>query len=357
MKKDKFEEFKKFIEKLEGKIFLIYHFDVDGFCSAVLFQHALREKCKFVFVPSPPALPSFASELRKDIELENPEAIVFVDLQVDPKSDSYSGIKLKTLVMDHHKPPKDFDSKNFLHINTHFFSKKYYPASKLVYDYFTKAGYDLSKYKWVSGVGVIADKGGEEWKDFLDKIYAEKPELKTGDIYGFDCPLGDIGKRLSSAILYYGRTRANSVMDIMLDAENPEELLNSKDLDELNEKMQAKIRQSIESFEDDSESHGILSFCEVKNKRLKSITATILSMKEPNRIFILYSSSGGYVFFSMRHSSGRIDLSDMLKKILKKIPGSRGGGHPGATGGIFKKKHFEKFKNELISYVNKYEGE
>lgn len=356
MVKPRFAEFKKFVDGISGKIFLVYHFDVDGFCSAVLFYHALKDKCKFVFVPCPPALPSFASELKKDIELESPDALIFVDIQVNPRSDEFGGMQIKTLIMDHHEPPADFNSDSVIHVNTHFFSKKYYPASKLVYDYFEKAGYGIKKYKWLAGVGTVSDKGGDEWKEFIDDVYKEYPLLKKEkDIYGFESELGEIGKRLTSAILYYGRTRADTVMDIIAGTDSPSELLESKELKSLNDKIQAKVMKSIKHFKEKAETHGTVVFNKSADKQLKSITATILSMEEPDKIFVIYSINKSYVFFSMRHSSSKINLSKMLKRISKEIPGMKAGGHAGATGGVLKKKFFEKFKNSVINYVKKRE--
>lgn len=357
MSKPRFNEFKEFVDGLSGKLFIVYHFDVDGFCSAALFYHALKEKCKFVFVPCPPALPSFASELKKDIELESPDALVFVDIQVNPRADEFGGMDIKTLVMDHHEPPADFSSESVIHVNTHFFSKKYYPASKLVYDYFEKAGYNnVKKYKWLAGVGTVSDKGGEEWKEFIDEIYNEHPSLKREKgLYGFESELGEIGKRLTSAITYYGRTRADTVMDIIAGTESPDELLESKELKVLNDRIQAKVMKAVKHFKEKSESHGTVVFCKSADKQLKSITATILSMEEPDNVFVIYSINKSYVFFSMRHSSSRINLSKMLKRISNEIPGMKAGGHAGATGGVLKKKFFEKFKNSVISYVNKRE--
>lgn len=355
MEKEKlFKKFKDKIKSLEGKTFIIYHFDVDGFCSAVITWHSLELLgIKPLLTPSVPGIPVMTRKLKKFIQMKNPRNVIFVDMPIDEEPKNLVGMQENIIILDHHLIHRDLNSENVLHINTNFFTKTYYPASKLVYDLFSQV-VDIKDLDWVAAVGIIADNGGNSWKGFLNEIYKKYPDLKKGEIYDFDCPIGEIGKAVNSARILLKRGGASKILRKLFYLKSPQEALNS-DFFKLKYKVaQKRIESLMNRFERNAKKENDFWHYYTTSGEVKSNVATILSQKYPDKTIMIYSKDikNNYYLFTLRRHDKKVDLPSAIKKSIKDLKGSRGGGHITAAGGFIKKDgwrvFFERIRKLLI---------
>ena len=100
-------KFRDFLENLKEKEFVLYtHIDTDGICSSFLLKELLKNRLRKIY---------FLKELNKDIFKEIKEQnVIFCDLGSNLVEEINSSVK-NILVIDHHIPSGELNSKSFFH--------------------------------------------------------------------------------------------------------------------------------------------------------------------------------------------------------------------------------------------------
>ena len=80
---------------------------------------------------------------------------------------------------------------------------------------------------------------------------------------------------------------------------------------------------------------------------VKSIVASILSGTEANKTFVIIEAQNNLYKLSIRRQDKRVNCDEFLKKLLKGLEGTDGGGHVPAAGGHFMKKDLSEFRRRL----------
>ena len=126
--------------------------------------------------------------------------LITTDMALDqyPKPIEEVSSFAKVIIIDHHKIYSDINSDRICMIKAEYVDESIvaakYPTAKLCYDLFSRV-VDMSKYDWISCIGVISDIASEQWKDFVNEVFAKyKVEWKDNI---FDTTLGSVGSMLS----------------------------------------------------------------------------------------------------------------------------------------------------------------
>lgn len=331
MQKKVTEEIIKRIEKLknEEKIFIAYHFDVDGCASASILWRILQgfglltEFC--------PVTRGFEQVAMEKIRKSEPSKVLLVDYV--PGEDFVRFLeKYNTEVMDHHTH-EDFLEK---------------------FEYFTSADYELNdsisyllsmaaenlgvkKVKWLGHIGAFWDKCLESTEFYREGAYRE-----------------DMEKMLPFNLLVNltqikGSERLFQVLNESSDME--EALEKIKEIDD--------YKRAKKIFEDESKD---IKFSRKYYSDIKLSIYWVKTRFKHIRMhvdFITYTTPGTHVFvldentrfkLSFR-TSLNINIQKIVKEITKENKNFSGGGHPQACGGMLKSENIEEL---LSTFIEKY---
>lgn len=337
----KMNKIKKFLSSLKDYS-LVYHKDSDGVCSAALLSKALGEPTTV----SPNDQPSIEITDQLINRVNETPKTIFTDLPVDQLD--YKKIKSDTLVVDHHTTKENLNnvgSDNFLHINPRFQKPDIYlPASYLVYKILEELGYDVEKYKWIAGIGIVGDRGTDNCKDLINSIEDE-----------FDLNIKDLdflSGLIESSKIVKGVGGISEAFKIVSNAEKPKDIMNSN-LMNYYKKCQKEIENLMADFEYNSEyipNANAYIYKLVSRYNVGSVISTKISEKKPDAAVFVYKITS-YFFMSARCQSGRINVGKLLKKLTKGL--GKGGGHPQAAGASMPKENAEKFLKRLRNYLEK----
>lgn len=338
-----------FVSKLEGllakkKKVLVYHRDVDGICSAGLFL-------KF--------FPDFRTEFKQDPKLddeflkrlveEKPEVILFVDLNVDQYWEKMTYLKkmlreTEIVVIDHHVVQKDLNGFDIEHINPRLEKPEIYiPTSRLVFDILKKIKPEAENFRWLACTGVIGDHGLGDNKDFLEETRKKHPGLLGKDV--MESKLFEFSKLIYSGIVLKGKYGTRRALEIVTEAKKPEDLENTKLVG-----WKREVDREIEKVlkEGKTEGHGKVMVFTFKSKlNLTSILSNILVERRPGKVLVVAKEVEGGVKVSLRAPEVPIDLSEIVREVVKGI--GHGGGHEKAAGAFV--KDFEEFKKRVLELV------
>jgi len=308
------------------KVKIFSHVDADGICSLVILLRFLKRKGVFSEYRSA----NYQLTDVPPITLETAKVMIFSDLNSDT---IYDYINNASLVIDHHifdKRPKGA-----------FYNPRetdkglYIPASYLLYEVCRELE-EMEDTRWIAAVGVIGDKGelnSKICRDFVDSFDNFDKLQKVADF-------------IYSVYLIEGNIGNDKMIKALLEAKNPEDILEDPYFNFCFDEVQTEIARSSRKIEKD----GMVRFVEVKSRyNIKSIVAAQLLEKEKNIVVVAFSESDGFCKMSLRTDTS-INIGDIAKKAAEKSKGS-GGGHEKAAGARVLKSKFSIFKEAFVSGV------
>ena len=328
------------IKKFKKKLKLIFHSDVDGFCSCFLMQNFLKE-INIKFNPYP-----YDHEKRCKIKRNMP--ILALDISASKSSGFYwKGMeKSKSIFfIDHHFYTKE-ERKIFNKIlitPTSSFLDAFYPCSKFCYDIisFARRFLKIDKEKGkdadellIAFLGVVGDLTyrTKEFFPMLTKNIEKKYNIEWKSLLR-------IKRLLDFAIK---KEQASSIFSYL-------NLLYSKKIEEVRESLEKKYRGDLErvdrlvkNFEKKKKRYGRFYVYRIKEKASRIATEIINRLNYKNVVVIKKEKS----YFSISIRSRNLNLLEVVDKIFDGCKATYGG-HKTAVGALVKAKDLGRFLENL----------
>ncbi|MDD3083464.1 MAG: hypothetical protein PHP82_00385 [Candidatus ainarchaeum sp.] len=324
------------------KVAIISDNDEDGLTAAVngklFFESNGKEVMVFFYDHSNRNSESFV----KPFNLFKPDKTLFFDLNENFVFDIVQDINnviTDFVVIDHHQGTELVNiSQNYLVIKPNDFSNiesSKYPASKMVFDLF-------GGKKWVAGIGVIGDFSFNQWDNFINDICNNFSKKELFEI-----------TEICSCIVSMHEKKIKELFDFLCKINNPKKILKS-DFAKLNKNFQNLLNHEIKNLEKKGEffDYVDLIFFETK-PRLPSKLSTLFSSKNHKKTFIVYCFEKNFVKCSFRRQDFNVNCDELAKFSINGFDDSSAGGHFPASAARFPKKHFNKFKKNVIKYLEK----
>ncbi|MBU0899076.1 MAG: hypothetical protein KKB03_04360 [Nanoarchaeota archaeon] len=347
--KAELEKLESFLET-EGNNILFHHNDADGICSAALFLKFFQN-----FDPRVRGGPILDDDFVKEIEIEKPDLLVFLDLPVDQSWKKLDKImkklpELKIVIIDHHIFEKNMNSENVLHINPMLKSDEYIPASAVVYDILKEMKKPVKPYCWISCIGIIGDYGFETsfCKDVLKECKKMYPDLLRE--HPLKSKLAEGVEIISSSTAVRGFFGAEFSLDALLKSRYFNDFSSVKIFETWRMKRNQEFERVVKRADSKKEIAGEVIFYPVKSKlSIYQDLGTHLGEINPNNVIITIRDLGDNLYkIGMRGQSGKHNLGELAKKCSKGI--GNGGGHPKAAGAVV--NDIKKFKKRFLKEVN-----
>ena len=343
------ERIKEFLE-IKGKKLLFYHTDSDGVCSGSLLM-------KFYpgFEPYPRRGPEVGERFAEFIIRKNPDAVAFFDLPVDQYWKAVTKIskalpKSQIFILDHHIPTKNLNSKKIIHVNPMFSKKLYLPTCYLIYKILKGLDKPMEDFLWIPAMGIIADRGLEDTKDFSRNFKKLYPDLISKN--PLESEISNGIELISSAITLKSTDGVKEVFEIILNAKSYKEFADVKRLKDYKEIVDREIKRLVENFEKEKEYYPekkLILYVMKTNLSLASTISNIISDKNPDKVVIIANPSPEGHKISLRSQKGKVNVGLLAKKCTKKI--GSGGGHEQAAGAFV--KNFDLFKKRVLRELGK----
>jgi single-stranded DNA-specific DHH superfamily exonuclease len=340
-----------FFQKLQPKeqVTIVHAHDCDSICSAaILAKICEMKKVALKFVVTEFNHKVSDSDIAQ-IEKAKARNIIITDLPVIPEE------KLNdknVLVVDHHGPAK---YKKFNYVNPLLHVKNVYlPTTYIALKIFENFSQD-KHILWIAGIGVLADHGVKECLDLFKEIEKKFPELTSGaeltDENLFEeSLLGKLTRMCDSVRIVFGKTGASRVVEKLVAAKHYNQILADPKMNECYRIVKTEFNKLIEDFEKNKKlvKHNIL-FYEISSQlKLGSSLAGYLQKFYPNKIIIVADTSGDFCNLHIRKGNKvKTNLKILVKKGIKNIPNSEGGGHPAAVGARFPKEFLNYFLQNI----------
>ena len=347
--KAELEKLESFLE-IEGNRILFHHNDADGVCSAALFLKFFHD-----FDPRPRSGPIIDDNFVREMEIERPDLLVFLDLPVDQSWKELNKLmkklpNLKIVIIDHHIFEKNMNSKHFLHINSMFKSKDYIPASAIIYDILKEMKMNVKPYVWISSIGIIGDYGFETnfCKDILKECKKMYPDLLRG--HPLETRLAEGAEIISAATAIRGLRGAEYTLEALLKSRYFKDFSSVKIFEKWMIQMKREFEKVVKRAENKKEIVGDVVFFPVKSKLgIYQDLGTYFGKENPKKVVMTIRDFGDGIYkIGLRGQSGKHNLGELAKKCSKGI--GNGGGHPKAAGAIV--NDIKKFKKRLLKEVN-----
>jgi oligoribonuclease NrnB/cAMP/cGMP phosphodiesterase (DHH superfamily) len=357
-----------FIKNCNEKTAIIYDIDGDSIGSAIIVAKTIERL--FDYIPTAfiinHELFTVDKGIYKEVIDKKVKNVIIVDVAIDETPEYVLKIdkKVKILILDHHQVHRDLNKfSNIIHVNPYFWNSKVEPVkyctSKLTYDICSRIT-DIEDLVWLAGLGIINDYCGEQWKDFLDKLYEKYPILKKGkEPYSFESNFGLIDHIVTSGYYHSGLRGGKIAYEACLEASSPLDLLEArtskaKTLMEFYCEVQEEINKVMSNWRKYAEIHEDkkLVFLELKTRfAIKSPISTMLGIRNPNYTFIIFREKGNFIQISLRREDGKVDCGKLAEFATKNLENANGGGHAPAAGANIMANDLEKFKENVLKYL------
>ena len=327
--------------KKNSEVLILFDSDCDGVTSAVI-MHKLMESLGINHI----SLKVFDHEVHTLRVKKNFDIVMFLDLPQISKN-VIEKIKGKAVIIDHH-PPKNYP-KYVTYCNPRKIKRSVYiPTSCLCYFLYKKI-VKKNDVCWISGIGIIGDKGVKEcswvFKD-IKKIFPELlDEISEKNIY--NSLLSTLAKIINSVRLV-NYLEYVKVAKYLAKIKSYNSIVSGKDkiskfLLKTYFETEEEIEKLMKKFEKEKMEFKKVIYFEVKSKyKIRSTLASIISSKlKTKKVVAIGQEDGRYFKVSLRGKNAFM----ILEKVKNKIPGAIGGGHPQACS----LKLPIKFKNCFIS--------
>ena len=312
---------------------VLYHKDVDGLCSALLFSRVLES-----FGASAKFVPASNEEMKLGL-MKGFDRIVVLDIDISYLGKELKRLKKDFLLIDHHPPRADLNSRRIIYVNPRLTKPKtYQPTSYITYKLFSGL-VDLRDVEWLAAIGTIGDYGFEDCLDLLKKWTKAKSVLKS--------KLWLYARMICGLSLKFGFEKAFEILRVInsLEEFKRNEKVRKAYLDFLRkyEKLEKKFWNNAEFFD---ETNLIFSNIGRENRILSSLFSTELSAKTPKKVVIIFRKVNGKYAVNARCRGLNVDLGRIMHESAKGLNG--GGGHQQAAGATILERNKEIFKKRVI---------
>ncbi len=333
------KRFGNFISNLndKDKIALISHCaDLDGIVSAKVVNKVINaDMIKFVDYED------INLELIKELKNNKIRKVVITDLSINnlefiKETEKFADI----LIIDHHLFSNDLNSGK-----TVFMNSEGYCASYLCYYLFSKIQ-NIEKIDWLVVCASVSDWCYFKNKDFMKSVYAKYNDEFIPTIEGIrkSEKFWKIQDDLSLAIIYF-ENNARRVYDLI-----GEDFGDIGSLEKYISEVRKEIDENLDKFE--KEKKGIKDgyFWELSTRfGIKSYLINVISAKIKDKTLIFGNVNNDIYTVSSRRQDGKINLPELMKKLIEGFEEANSGGHFKAAGAFVKLKNKEEFKKRLFN--------
>lgn len=354
---DRFKGYILSINK-KDKIVIFYHaYCTDGLFSCIITSKAITKITKL----KPKAhyhytVYEITEEIIEYVRKNNITKAIFVDLSLDANIENLKklGEYTDVLIIDHHKFNVDLNLDRIVFAHSELFNKDLdgskYPASKLCYDLFSTL-INIEELDWLAAVGLVGDMGYLPWKAFVNKVQNKYNIKIEDDVYSTE--IGQAAYMLKRAKDIYEK---DITFNLTFKAKNLFEIIQNEKLIKLND-LAVKERTKWIDLRDKVEKYGDLIIYEITPKyKIGSALSSTLNLNYYSKntlIVISIFKNKDFMDISARDQRRRIKLNELLRAVVKDIPGASAGGHIPAAGCQLDKKYLEEFKKRLIQEYEK----
>ncbi|MEM7825599.1 MAG: DHHA1 domain-containing protein [Candidatus Aenigmatarchaeota archaeon] len=345
------ELFKKgisFIQTInhKDKILLIYHKDLDGLTSALIFlKYAKRNGIKIL-----KRVPSSNEEIDEIIKkIKSFDKILIFDIDISYMKKKLVKVNKEMLIIDHHPPRANLNTKKIVYINPRLLNPKIYqPTSYITYKLVSKIS-NVKDEEWLAVLGTISDYGIEDCEDLIrnwTKIKKKEEIQKT-----------KIWKQVEELIGIISEFGFSKTLNLLEKVKSFDDFKKKKVVKKAlkDYKKKKKIYEKIfwKNIRKFKSSNLLISEMETKHREITSLISTKMSIKFPENVIVIFRKSGEKYAVNVRYNGSKeIDLGKIMEKCAKGLNG--GGGHQSAAGATIKAKNKEIFEKRLIEEVKKF---
>ncbi|MCS7105779.1 MAG: DHHA1 domain-containing protein [Candidatus Aenigmarchaeota archaeon] len=336
-----------FLRKIKptDKILLVYHKDLDGLASGVIFSRIMKKlnlRVSKKFASSNEEIEKIRKCAKKF------DKIIVLDVDISYMKKELVKMKKDILIVDHHPPKINLNTKRIVYINPRLKNPKIYqPTSYITYKFFSRIC-RLKNEKWLAVLGTISDFGFADCKDLLKELRIKKKEdiLKTRSWKEVEKIIGTISE------IGFRKT-----FELMEKANTLKEFKKNKIVKKALKNYFKKIKECEEIFwknlKEYKEANLLISEIKTKHREITSLISTKMSGKFSEKVLVVLRKVGKkYAVHARYNGSVEINLGKIMEKCAKGLNG--GGGHPNAAGASIKEKNKKIFEKRLIEELSRF---
>lgn len=355
LKKSLSEFFKRgifFIRKIKNKdrILVIHHKDVDGLVSAVILLKTFER----IGLNITKIIASSNEEIEEVIKkIKDFDKTIILDIDICYLKKQLIDLKKDILLVDHHPPRADLNSKRIVYINPRLeFPEVYQPASYVIYKFLSGIA-TLEDIEWLAALGTIGDYGFRDCKDLLKKwINVNVVDVENGGELPRIAFWKNV-KMLNGAITELGYS---NTFKILKKVNSLESLRKNKKIKKSYKGFNKKLEEIEQNFRNNArsikEANLIISEIESKHRGLSSFFSTEFATKHPDKIIVLMRKKYGKYAINARYQGRGIDLGKIMERCTERLNG--GGGHSHAAGATIFAKNKNIFEERLIRELRRF---
>lgn len=325
MPKIKLIQARNFLKNIKNTddISIIFHDDLDGLLSAIIFyRYCKKKKAKIRIIP-------FSRKYDKQKISKKSNKIIIADLAPSRIKDFLEKNKNKEIFYTDHHIKDTSIPKEILEYRT----KSEISSSKTAYKL-------CNGQEWLKIMSEMSDAG---WKNKENKKEIEK-FLNKNNI-SFKTLMEEYEYKITRTITYF----QNNLIKAFKILNKIKNLDNIRKLNKYSNKIGLEIKNFVNNFDKNKEKIGKINFYFFEPKyQIKSAVINEISFSNPKEIFIFAVPKKDEISLSARNQEGNNDMVKLLKKGIKKIENSSAGGHKRACGGKIPKEKLEQFKQNLL---------
>ncbi len=341
--------FKEFISSIKSKdkVAILHDRDPDGVCSAVLVAKGLeglglRMACRLNQEKDEHTITEKSIEKLRKAKITK---LITCDLPLDYNVPAVRKAEkfFEMLVLDHHKPNAEINSKRTVMIRGQELTGKYCPTSMLAYRLFSefsdRAG--LAPYTWIASAGTIADGGYPYWKKIVNSSLRRSGATMEN--------LEMVTKIINSMCLYEEEKLVDIIFKGLGQASSPEEIINNEKYQKYFRDVNREVGKWLARAEKEARVvNGYIVYAIKPKLPVLSPVCTNLAYAHPDKTIILLQDRGkNFVQLSLRRSDGKQDVASIVRELVRGLPKSDGGGHPVASGGRVLRKSLKEVMNRI----------
>lgn len=317
----------------KDKIALISHNDLDGIVAAKISNKVFNtNNLKFLNYTD------LNDELVKELKTLDVDRVIFTDLAIGNPGIIREIEKFaKVLIIDHHLFNVDLNSKR-----TIFMNSQGYCSSYICYYSFSKIK-NMEELDWLVACACVSDFQFFNNQEWLKNVYEKYGDNFIGTSEGVrNGKFWNIIYDLALSLIYFKQNPrfvygfiGNKFEDI-------------GGLEIYVKPVKEDIDKSIEDFYKEKRKINGGYFFEIHSSfPVREVVINELSTKENNKTFIITEVQEKYYMISARRQDKKVDLPDIIKKLINGFEDSNSGGHIPAVGGHIPLRYVEEFKLRL----------
>jgi len=334
------EDFGNFLNSINKKdrVAVISHTDLDGVASVLLIKELLKtKKIKIRSLHFIDYKNGMLKDIHEELSLEKISKIFMLDINVTSDYEEFENFKKEfdVFLVDHH-PSEIKKGKNIIKTETE-------NCTTFVLCELGKNIINFDKWKPLICATMISEFSfnSQENLEFIKTIY---PEVSKENILTSVPAI--LSQKITSALIFF-RKKEKKVLNLLLKNK-------LKKFEKYHKIIDEEIKHTLEEFRKNAEFYpekNIYFYYHTPRFNVNSIIATILSIEEKEKTFILVSNIEDrkeFVSVSSRNQSGNVDLNELMKKGINGLENANAGGHIKASGANFMKRDLEKFKKNIL---------